>query len=242
METGIFDHFDIDDQPLAEFYETRLRMTEAYERAGFYSYHISEHHFTPLGMAPSPNVFLASVAQRTSRLRFGPLVYALPLHHPLRLMEEICMLDQISRGRLDMGFGRGSSTIEAQYYGEANDQRVYAEGLELILQGLAAERLDFHGETFKADAVPIQLRPYQTPHPPLWYGVHSVASAADCARRGINLVSADGTEDSRSFFDAYRAVWRRVPKQRRCRVWVSCASSSWRRTTKPHCASPAAPT
>ena len=63
-------------------------------------------------MAPSPSVFLAAVAQRTKRLRFGPMVYALPLYHPLRMIEEICMLDQMSRGRLDIGFGRGSSPIE----------------------------------------------------------------------------------------------------------------------------------
>ena len=69
-------------------------------------------------MAPSPSVFLAAVAQRTRRLRFGPLVYALPLYHPLRMIEEICMLDQMSGGRLEIGFGRGSSPIELVYYGQ----------------------------------------------------------------------------------------------------------------------------
>ena len=80
-------------------------------------------------MAPSPNVFLAAVAQRTRRLRFGPLVYALPLHHPLRLIEEICMLDQMSGGRLDIGFGRGSSPIELALYGVDPDeaQAIYAK-------------------------------------------------------------------------------------------------------------------
>ena len=65
-------------------------------------------------MAPSPSVFLAAVAQRTKRLRFGPLVYALPLHHPLRMIEEICMLDQMSGGRLEIGFGRGSVADRAR--------------------------------------------------------------------------------------------------------------------------------
>ena len=68
-------------------------------------------------MAPSPSVFLAAVAQRTKRLRFGPMVYCLPLYHPLRLAEEICMLDQMSGGRLDLGVGRGISPIETGYYG-----------------------------------------------------------------------------------------------------------------------------
>ena len=87
-------------------------LIEAYERAGFYAYHLAEHHSTPIGMAPSPSVFLSAIAQRTKHLRFGPMVYALPLHHPLRLIEEICMVDQLSGGRLEIGFGRGSSPTE----------------------------------------------------------------------------------------------------------------------------------
>ena len=103
---------------LADYYEDRLKIVEAYDRAGFYGYHLAEHHATPLGMAPSPNVFLAAVAQRTRRLRFGPMVYVLPLYHPLRLIEEICMLDQMSGGRLEIGFGRGASPIELAIYGD----------------------------------------------------------------------------------------------------------------------------
>ena len=117
MQFGVFDHLDRSDTALADFYEDRLAIVEAYDRAGFYAYHLAEHHSTPLGMAPSPSVFLSAVAQRTRRLRFGPLVWAMPLHHPLRLIEEICMLDQMSGGRLEIGFGRGSVPIELEYYG-----------------------------------------------------------------------------------------------------------------------------
>src|SRR5262249_58691603 len=97
--------------------EERLQLVEAYDAAGFHAYHLAEHHATPLGMAPSPGVFLAAVAQRTRNLRFGALVYALPLHHPLRMIEEICMLDHLSGGRVDIGFGRGSSPIELAHFG-----------------------------------------------------------------------------------------------------------------------------
>src|SRR5262249_41712777 len=110
MFYGVFDHLDRGSAPLGEYYHARLKRIEAHDRMGFYAYHLAEHHGTPIGMAPSPNVFLSAVAQRTRRLRFGPLVYALPLHHPLRLVEEICMLDQMSGGRLEIGFGRGAST------------------------------------------------------------------------------------------------------------------------------------
>ena len=98
-------------------------------------------------MAPSPSVFLSAVAQRTRRLRFGPLVWAMPLHHPLRLIEEICMLDQLSGGRLELGFGRGSVPIELEYYGAdpAAAQAIYAEAVELVLAGLTSKVLDFQG-------------------------------------------------------------------------------------------------
>ena len=104
MEFGIFDHMDHGGQgSLSQFYEDRLGIVELYDQSGIYAYHLAEHHATPLGMAPSPNIFLSAVAQRTKKLRFGPLVYCLPLYHPIRLLEEICMLDQMSGGRLEMG-------------------------------------------------------------------------------------------------------------------------------------------
>ena len=80
LEFGIFDHLDRNDLPLREYYEQRLQVIEAFDRHGFYAYHVAEHHFTPLGMAPSPSVFLSAIAQRTARLRFGTFVYALPVH------------------------------------------------------------------------------------------------------------------------------------------------------------------
>ena len=111
-------------------------------------------------MAASPSVFLSAVAQRTRRLRFGPLVYALPLYHPLRMIEEICMLDQMSGGRLEMGFGRGSVPEELIYYGQKPDeaQQVYAEALELIIEGLTERTLTSRG-IFRFDAVPMELTP-----------------------------------------------------------------------------------
>ena len=98
MRFGVFDHMDRNGVNVGQQYRDRLQLIEAYDRAGFYAYHVAEHHGTPLGVAPSPSVFLSAVAQRTSSIRFGPLVYTLSLYHPLRLIEEICMLDQLSGG------------------------------------------------------------------------------------------------------------------------------------------------
>jgi alkanesulfonate monooxygenase SsuD/methylene tetrahydromethanopterin reductase-like flavin-dependent oxidoreductase (luciferase family) len=210
MKFGVFDHLDRGDLPLKDYYEARLKLVESYDQAGFHAYHVAEHHSTPLGMAPSPSVFLAAVAQRTRRLRVGPLVYALPLYHPIRLIEEICMLDQMSNGRLEIGFGRGASSTEIAFYGldPAKAQQIYAEGLELIIQGLSKRMLNFRGDFFSFENIPMELEPLQKPHPPLWYGIHSVDSADRAARRGLHVVSLDPAAETRSFVDRYRQVWR----------------------------------
>jgi alkanesulfonate monooxygenase SsuD/methylene tetrahydromethanopterin reductase-like flavin-dependent oxidoreductase (luciferase family) len=212
MEFGIFDHLDRNDLPLNEFYEARLQLIEAYERAGFYAYHVAEHHSTPIGLAPSPSVFLSAIAQRTQKIRFGPMVYALPLHHPLRLIEEICMVDQLSGGRLEIGFGRGSSNTEISFYGQdpAKAQDIYTEARELILRGLTQKKLTFEGKYFSFNDIPMELEPLQKPHPPMWYGVHSVESSERAANQALNMVSLDSASDTRSYNDKYREVWRQL--------------------------------
>ena len=198
MQFGVFDHLDRSDLALPDYYEARLQMIELYDRNGFYAYHVAEHHATPLGMAPSPSVYLSAVAQRSRCLRFGPLVYLLPFYHPLRLLEEICMLDQMSRGRLEFGLGRGISPIEATYFGldPKQAQAQFEEALEVIQRGLHTDRLSFDGKYYHFDDVPIQLRTVQQPSPPMWYGLHSPESAERAAVRGYNMVSIGGQPET----------------------------------------------
>jgi alkanesulfonate monooxygenase SsuD/methylene tetrahydromethanopterin reductase-like flavin-dependent oxidoreductase (luciferase family) len=136
----------------------------------------------------------------------------MPLHHPLRLIEEICMLDHLSGGRLEIGFGRGSVPIEIEYYGASPDeaQEVYAEAVELVLKGLTHEVLDFKGKRFSFHNVPMEIAPLQKPHPPIWYGVHMPDSAERAARRNLNVVSLDPPAETRLSIDRYRAIWPQV--------------------------------
>ncbi|MBX9841322.1 MAG: LLM class flavin-dependent oxidoreductase [Xanthobacteraceae bacterium] len=212
LEFGIFDHLDRNDLPLRDYYEQRLKVIEAFDRAGFYAYHVAEHHFTPLGMAPSPSVFLAAIGQRTTRLRFGTFVYALPVHHPLRVFEEICMLDHMSGGRIEIGFGRGSVPFEISYYGQNAQERqqIYAERLELILKAFTVETLDWNGKYDQFKNVPMEMKSLQQPHPPLWYGAHSPDSAERAARKGLNMVTNDMPGPTRAIVARYRQVWREV--------------------------------
>ena len=215
MQFGVFDHLDDSGLPLGDFYENRLRLIEAYERVGIHVYLTAEHHATPLGMSPSPSVFHAAVAQRTKRILFGPLVYTLALYHPLRLAEEICMLDHMSGGRFQLGVGRGISPFELGYYGVKMDeaQARYLESYEVVMQALAnAQRepreLSFAGVHYQFSQVPLTMAPKQLPHPPLWYGIGNPDSVPWCVANRCNVVSNAPLDGVRAMTDRYRREWR----------------------------------
>jgi len=211
MDLGIFDHLDRREMPLDEFYESRLRLLEKYDAAGFAAYHLAEHHATPLGLAPVPGIFLAAATQRTRRIRLGPCVYCLPLYDPLRLIEEICMLDQLSRGRFDFGVGRGIVPYEMAYFNlhHLETEEIYREALEVILQGLTSEVLEHRGPRYTYRKVPMILRPFQQPHPPLWYGLGHAAGAEWAATNKINVISNHPGEAAAPLFGRYREVFER---------------------------------
>lgn len=209
MKFGVFDHVDDSGLPLNKHLENRLRMIEAYDNAGFRGYHVAEHHGTPLGYATSPSVFLAAAAQRTKRIKIGPLIYILPLYHPLRLIEEICLLDNLSSGRFMLGMGRGISPIEAGFYGVpgSETQARYFEASDIILKGLQSETLTYQGKFYSFSNVPMTLRPIQKPYPELWYATRTPESFAWAAKAGANTVTLAFDEQVRTMTDIYRRAW-----------------------------------
>jgi alkanesulfonate monooxygenase SsuD/methylene tetrahydromethanopterin reductase-like flavin-dependent oxidoreductase (luciferase family) len=211
MKFGAFDHLDRGVVATGEQYEQRLRLVEAYDRSGwFHAFHVAEHHGTPVGLAPSPAVFLAAVAQRTKTLRFGPMVFCLAGYHPYRLYEEICMLDQMSNGRLELGIGRGASPIELSFLGVPDLEQagtMYAESLAVLLRAFEGGLLNFHGTHFTFEDVPIVMEPVQKPHPPLWYGVSTPATTVWAAKHAVNLLTGHKAKEARIIHDRYRLEW-----------------------------------
>ena len=207
---GIFDWIDRNGAGPADLYEQRLQLLEYADAAGFYCYHLAEHQGTPLGMAPSPSVFLASAAQRTGQIRLGPLVYPLPFYNPLRLAQEICMLDQLSRGRLEVGLGRGISPYELAFYNISGDQSraMFREAMDIILAALRSGRVDFAGEYYTFREVELPLSPWQKPYPPLWYPTANPDSIRWIAQEGISVISHyPPMAVMREHFDLYKRVW-----------------------------------
>jgi alkanesulfonate monooxygenase SsuD/methylene tetrahydromethanopterin reductase-like flavin-dependent oxidoreductase (luciferase family) len=208
MQFGIFDHVDDSGQARGQQIEQRLALIEQYDRDGFYAYHLAEHHGTPLGIVGSPNLFLAAVAQRTERIRFGALVNVLPLYHPIRLVEEWCLLDHMSLGRLEPGIGRGASPIEASFFGleaESTPAR-FEETLEVVVKALAGGEITHHGTYVDTERMPMTARPLQTKLP-LWFGASRPDRAPWCADHGINVMSLVSAERTRITSDAFRERW-----------------------------------
>ena len=209
MRFGVFDHIDESGLAVGRQFEERLALIESYERAGFHAYHLAEHHNTPLGHAPSPSVFLAAATQRTTTLRLGPLVYCLPLYHPLRLIDEVCMLDQLSGGRLQLGVGAGVSPVEVGFFDVDWDSRRerFDEAFAILLAGLSAEELTHDGTYHDFDAVPMSMAPVQQPHPPLWFGISRPERAAWAAEHEVNVVALLPPAMVKPITDRYRQEW-----------------------------------
>jgi alkanesulfonate monooxygenase SsuD/methylene tetrahydromethanopterin reductase-like flavin-dependent oxidoreductase (luciferase family) len=216
VQFGIFDHIDDNGEPHGKQLSDRLDLIAQIERLGFYAYHLAEHHGTPLSRVGAAGAFLGAISQRTTTLRFGPLVYLLPLHHPLNLIEEIALLDQISGGRFQLGIGRGGAPIEHALFGVGPDDLVerFNEVRDILLLGLKPETtsLTYHGTYFDFNDVPIVTKPVQTPHPSIWYGTATPDSAAWTALNDVNVLSLGPASRAKAIGEKYREEWVRLGK------------------------------
>jgi alkanesulfonate monooxygenase SsuD/methylene tetrahydromethanopterin reductase-like flavin-dependent oxidoreductase (luciferase family) len=179
MKIGLFDHVEHGERPLATLFDERIVFAQAADEAGIYCLHVAEHHATPLNMVPVPGVYLGAIARATKRMRLGPLVYLLPLYSPLRLIEEICMLDHLSYGRMEVGVGRGISPFELKYHKIDHDEY---------------------------ENVPIALKPLQQPYPAFWYGSSNTVGSTWAGERGLHFTTLGPMDRARENIDAFKAA------------------------------------
>lgn len=209
MKFGVFDHVDKSGRALAQQFAERVDYVAAADRLGFYGYHVAEHHATPLNMVPVPGVFLGAVAQATENIRIGPLTYLLPLYSPLRLIEEVGMFDHMSNGRMELGVGRGVSPFEMNYHNFDPDtaREVYGEALEVLLEGMTHDSLSYSGKHFNYKDVPMELRPLQDPHPPLWYPSSNPGGSAYAGENGFHYCTLGGVEMAKANIAAFNEAY-----------------------------------
>jgi alkanesulfonate monooxygenase SsuD/methylene tetrahydromethanopterin reductase-like flavin-dependent oxidoreductase (luciferase family) len=212
MQFGVTDHVDSSGISPASQLEERLQLVELYDRLGFDRYMLTEHHGTPLNLVPSPHLFLAAASQRTTRIRLGTLVTLLPLYNPMRLIEEVGMLDMLTGGRLELGLGRGVSAPEITTYGidPADTPAMFDETYEILIKGLTSDVLAHEGRFYSIKEALMVVPPVQQPRPPLWYGVGSIERAEWAARHGINIIALRPPEVVRPFTDAFCEAWQQT--------------------------------
>lgn len=209
MKFGLFDHLERSpDRSLATQFDERLEFAAAADEAGFYCLHIAEHHSSRLNMVPAPGVWISALARATKRLRLGPLVYLLPLYSPLRLAEEICMLDSLSKGRLEVGVGRGVSPFELGYHKVDHDESraIFFDAYECLRTALTHEEFSYDGKYFKYSNVPMPLRPLQQPFPPFWYGSSNTIGATWAGEQGMHFAANGPPSRAQENIEAYRTA------------------------------------
>ena len=168
---------------------------------------LAEHQGTPLSIDASPSVLLSAMIQRTKRLRLGALTFCLPWYDPYRLYNEVCMLDQLSRGRLELGVGRGVSPIESAIFGlrSIEESRArYRETLDFFFRACAQPVVRFRNVD-----VELHLKPVQKPYPPLWFPSSSKDSIDFTARHGYHTAIISSNAEAQARFAQYREVWQK---------------------------------
>jgi alkanesulfonate monooxygenase SsuD/methylene tetrahydromethanopterin reductase-like flavin-dependent oxidoreductase (luciferase family) len=206
MKIGLFDHVEHGERPLTQLFDERLQLAQAADAAGIYCLHVAEHHATPLNMVPVPGVYLGAMARATKRMRLGPLVYLLPLYSPLRLAEEICILDHLSHGRLDVGVGRGVSPYEMKYHKVEHDRSrdIFMDAFKCLSAALTTDTLTYAGDYFTYENVPIAMHPLQQPHPPFWYGSSNEIGSTWAGEQGLHFVTLGPTPMAKANIEAFK--------------------------------------
>lgn len=193
------------------------------ENHGFDDVWLSEHHFIEDGYLPSILPAAAAIAARTKRIRIASGVLLMPFHNPVRLAEDITVVDSISGGRLELGVGVGFKNEEFEALGVPFKERGARtnQSLEIIRRLLGGETVTFKSEFFDFKNVKVTPGPIQKPHPPVWLGGFTPAALRRAARYGDGFTVPGATRD---VYDQYVAE---LKKQNRPTDKIRFASAVW---------------
>ncbi len=211
LDFALWDAFSdaAEGQSAADVYDEHVRLAQRIDELGYHSYFVIEHQ--SVGAITSPSVYLTAVARATSRLRMGAMIWQLPFYNPIRLAEEVAMLDQLSRGRVEFGTGSGVHEHEFIRWGVDYYQRsaITEEAVKIIKMAWTQDEVTFEGKYFTFNEVFPRPKPYQQPTPPIWAAVHSDASVEYAARNNFHMAKNLDTDDVvAGKFELYRKIWK----------------------------------
>jgi alkanesulfonate monooxygenase SsuD/methylene tetrahydromethanopterin reductase-like flavin-dependent oxidoreductase (luciferase family) len=192
MKVGVLQFFSWPERsrPLEQVYARALERIDVMERTGYDAVWLAEHHFTGYSVCPSVHLMGTYVAARTRRLRIGSAVTLAALAHPLRIAEEVALLDVLSGGRVNWGAGRGFDRIEFDAFQVPMSESAarFREAVEIVLAAWTEERVSFEGRFHQAKDVELLPKPLQRPHPPAWVAATSEDAIRWAASRGLSIL------------------------------------------------------
>jgi len=170
-----------------EAFDQIIEQIEFAEELGYDTVWLTEHHFSPYGRAAVPSIAAQAIA-RTSKIRISTAVVVLPFHHPIRVAEDWATLDHMSRGRVDVGIGRGNQPAEFEGFGIPMDEaeQRFSESLSIIRQAWTEERFSYDGQFWQIKELSVVPKPFTKPHPPLWQAALSDYTVQKVVERNIN--------------------------------------------------------
>jgi len=215
LEFGIFDPTAIpDDQgpdATAAAYEAHIGDAQIAERLGYKYFFFIEHQNAGFPCISAPTVYLTALARATRQIRIGAMIFQLPLHHPVRLAQDVAMIDHLSKGRVEFGFGYGTRSREFEpWHIDFKDRRnLGLEVLDIVLKTWTEHEVSYRGDHWNLDRALPQPRPYQLPTPPVWIGAHSHSSFAFAAARNLHVAQIFEVEKMvAEKFDHFATAWR----------------------------------
>ena len=192
MKFGVLQFFSWPERriPLPEVYERALQRIDVMDKTGYDAVWLAEHHFNTFSVCPSVHVMGAYVAARTQKLRIGTAVTLAAMYQPLRIAEEIALIDVLSGGRVNWGAGRGFDATEFRAFGVPGEESAarFREAVDIVLSAWRNERLSYQGQYFQFDDIEVLPKPLQQPHPPVWMAATSEPSIEWAASQGHTIM------------------------------------------------------
>ena len=220
MDFGIWDQYRITELQrhvaASDLYDEHIRQVQMAEAVGFDHYYIIEHQGSFIGTIGSPSVLLTAIARHTDRIRLGAMIWQLPFHNPIRLAQEVAMLDHLSHGRVEFGTGIGVHEHEFIRWGlNFYDRReMTEESLNIIKMAWTQESVTYEGKYWKFDEAIALPRPFQNPHPPIWAAVHSADSLDFAAKNNYDIATNIDTDRvTAEKFDYFRRKRKELGRQ-----------------------------
>ena len=175
-----------------EIIHRELQQMEWAEELGFDEVWLTEHHFIDYGLAVDPATLACAAASRTRRVRIGLAAAILPFHHPLRLAEQLALVDVISKGRLDIGVGRGNRPAEFRGYHvpQQENRERFDEAVDIMLRAWTEERFSYEGRFFTVKDARLVPKPLQRPHPMIYQVCGSDDGIESTASRGWPMLNS----------------------------------------------------